>query len=170
METINELSLKTDAELEQMVKAIESRSAKLQTKDGITQSEMWMLKMFKYLALSGYKVPAEDKMAMAKVWVSQLRDYIALYGFKVIEEAVERYVIEDTSSYRQIPNTGQLIAIIKTTGKNPIAEIGRRKQAEREAALEREWRSCEKVLTDEERAEYMAKYPNIKTVLARIGC
>lgn len=123
---ITDLSVVSSTELARMESAITERAKELSTKEGMTEAQLWAVKLLEYLAVSGYKLPSVDKALMAKTWADQLSEAIIVYGYDDIARVVKLWVKEDCRDYKQFPTTGTILARVKELLGNPIVEIARR--------------------------------------------
>ena len=131
----NLVSLTSD-ELMKKVAEIDRRRAYLETTEGRLRAADHFIAMFKVMAILGYRLDDSEKMLKAKLWCDLMSEEIAVYGFDIIEQAFKNFASHDLRDYRAFPMPSDIKAECKKLGKNPKAELGRRRQAQREAELE----------------------------------
>ena len=140
---MNELAVMTDNELTKALHDVELRECALQTSKGQEKAAEMMLEVLKMIEAAGY--PAKSDLAsMAMAWVMLLREQIALYSMAVIREAACEFIMSDIREYKQFPSVGQIADTCNRIGKNPRAEVARRREeaiaeqmkAERQAELD----------------------------------
>lgn len=156
---VTDLALVSDLELGEMEIAIKQRAKKISTKEGKTESQLWAIKMIDYIMISGYKLPSVDKELMAKAYADQLADAIIIYGYDAIARVVKEWVKKDDREFKQFPTSGTILAEVKETLGNPIAEIARRNhEAKVEQMVERERKELMKGVTEEHLEELKRRY------------
>lgn len=132
-----DLALVSDLELAEMENAIKERGRALATKEGKTESQLWTIKLIDYLMVSGYKLPSVDKALMAKAYADQLADAIIVYGYDNIARVVKEWIKKDDREFKQFPTSGTILAQVKESLGNPVAEIARRNYEAQIAQMER---------------------------------
>ena len=135
----NDLTLMSDAALDQRLLKIEERRGRMRTPEGQALLHKKMLEIIGVLANLGYKVPGDAEL-IARVWGDQLKEYAARIGYNGIRRAVMNWIDKDTSKYMIFPKVGWIIEECKLIGGDPIIEKGRREHAKAIAKLEQEHR------------------------------
>lgn len=152
--------LMTNDELMLAVRDVEKREASLMTVEGQKRAAGMMLDVLRMIESAGY-TPKADPVDMAMVWVMAMREQIAAYRFEVIREAAMEFITKDASEYKMFPSAGQIIDICNRMGKNPRAELARRKAAERVADIEQERADELAALPEGYKAECMRKFEHL---------
>lgn len=156
---VTDLTLVSDLELGKIELAIKQRTQKLATKEGKAESQLWAVRMIDYIMASGYKLPPVDKEVMAKAYADQLADAIAVYGYDDIAKVVKEWIKNDDREYKRFPTAGDILAEVKNTLGNPLAEVARRNhEAEVMRIVEHERSELMKNVTDEQMERLERKY------------
>lgn len=131
---MNDIALLTDVQLSKEVELMNKRIAALDTPKGQAKASERMLEILRMIEAAGYQ-PKSDVAEMAVAWVMLLREQIEAYGFDVIRDAACQFIRNDIRQYKQFPSVGQIVDACNAIGRNPKAELNRRRQ---DAMIEKE--------------------------------
>ena len=157
---MNDLSKLTDDELKKAIDDLKERELAAKTNAGKTYILSKMRSYITMLEELGYTTTA-DELALAKLWAKGLEDEFVLLGQNAMQEAIERWAMNDDRQYKTFPQIPWIAEACKEMGGDPRAEQGRRIQAENERQMEldhkREMAELEKTFTPKQLEEIERK-------------